>query len=140
VSDVQVTSALGFERTRALRFQGVLWPALAVGMAAPITYGAIGGSLDGTALLLISPAVLAFLAAPGYLVALLSFRPLRDLPGVRRWWIRLSFVAALAACLVGGVIGLAFILPSIAAALSAMVVLRIWVRLDGSPEPAQRSS
>jgi hypothetical protein len=126
----------GMEPALALRVQGVLWPTLAVGMAAPITLGAMGGSVDGDALLLISPAALALLAAPGYLSALLTWRPLRGHEGVRRWWIRGSFAAALAACLVGGVIGLAFILPSIAAALSAMVVVRIWLVLDGSTRTA----
>jgi len=127
----------GVERALALRVQGVLWPTLAVGMAAPITLGAMGGTVDGDALLLISPAALALLAVPGYLSALLTWRPLRGLQGVRRWWIRGSFAAALAACLVGGVIGLAFILPSIAAALSGMVVVRIWLILDGWSQAAK---
>jgi hypothetical protein len=98
-----------------------VFPALALIMASPITSAVMTSAYQGgVPLLLAGPTLLAVAAGPGYLYALGRWRYLASYSSAKRWWIRASFAIALGASLLGAVIGLAFILPSVAAALTAI--------------------
>lgn len=114
----------------SLRIAGVTFPAISMLMAAPMGLGAAGMLPDASAFLILAPIALGLAAAPGYLTAVLRWERLAALSPARRWWVRTSFLAGLAAGLLGAVIGLAFILPSIAAVLTVVNLVRIWVRLE----------
>jgi hypothetical protein len=120
-----------------LKAIGLVCPILAVTMAAPFTFGALG-SLDE--LFLVAPTLVGLLAAPGYLWALLGWRSIPRLTPVRRWWARLSFAAVLAASLVGAVFSLALILPSVACLLILFNGLVAWRRLEARPRAVTGSA
>jgi hypothetical protein len=120
-------------RPGSLRVLGVTWPVVAVLMASPITVGAVGRLPASDGVLLVAPTLLAAVAAPGYLRAVLGWVAIPSLPRWRRLWVRASFVLGLVAAGIGAVIGLAFILPSVAAALTATTLVAIWRRLEARP-------
>lgn len=120
-------------RPGSLRVQGVVWPALALLIASPITVGALGRLAADDGVLIVAPTILAVAAAPGYLRAVLGWVSIPALSPGGRLWVRASFLAALIAAGIGAVIGLAFILPSVAAVLTATTLVVIWRRLEAQP-------
>ena len=108
---------------------GVVCPVLTVLAVTPITLGALAGPPDDRSLL-VAPTALALVAAPGYLRAVLGWVSIPQLSLTGRLWVRLSFAMGLIAAGIGAVIGLAFILPSLAALITAVTIVVIWRRLE----------
>ncbi len=125
-----MASARAPSQPGSLRAAGVILPVLALLVASPITVGAAGRLPEADGILLVAPTLLGVLAAPGYLRAVVGWVAIPTLPLSSRLWVRASFLLGLCAAGIGAVIGLAFIIPSIAAILSATTVIGIWRRLE----------
>jgi hypothetical protein len=94
-------------RRAALMLLCLLGPLAGILVATPIAFlpletWTMGGRVDIRQLLLGAPAYLGIAAAPGYVACTRTRKLARDLPPVRRWWIRASMATAIA-CSAAGV-------------------------------------
>lgn len=112
----------GVDRRRAFYF--ALPPTLAALLPCPVVLEMLGSWRyyvgRPSAYLVIAPLALAVAAAPGYLVAAAQRGPISVLGVGRRWWLRLSLIAGLAASAVGlwaGTLMFLFAPPSFASLL-----------------------
>jgi hypothetical protein len=93
-------------RHPALMLLCLLGPFAAILVATPIAFlpletWTMGGRFDVRQLLLGAPAYLGIAAAPGYVACALTQKLARDLPPMRRWWIRASMATAITCGAVG---------------------------------------